>query len=197
MKICVFAASSDKLKEVFYEEAFEFGKKMAQRGHTLIYGGGATGLMGACAKGVKAGGGRVIGISPGFFDLPGILLPDADEMILTETMAERKCKMRELSEAFITLPGGIGSFEEFFETLTLKQVGDVEGAIAVLNTEGCYDKLVEMIDKSVAEGFTPAETLDMFAVFSDMDKLLDYVEEYKPERKELWREKMVRQKYLK
>ena len=131
------------------------------------------------------------------FDLPGILLPDADEMIITETMSERKCKMRELSEAFITLPGGIGSFEEFFETLTLKQVGDVEGAIAVLNTEGCYDKLVEMIDKSVAEGFTPIETLDMFAVFSDMDKLLDYVEEYKPERKELWREKMVRQKYLK
>ena len=194
MKICVFAASSDKLKEVFYEEAFEFGKKMAQRGHTLIYGGGATGLMGACAKGVKAGGGRVIGISPGFFDLPGILLPDADEMIITETMSERKCKMRELSEAFITLPGGIGSFEEFFETLTPSS--SVMKAPWVLNTEGCL-QACRMIDKSVAEGFTPIETLDMFAVFSDMDKLLDYVEEYKPERKELWREKMVRQKYLK
>ncbi len=197
MKICVYAASSDKLKEVFYETAFEFGKKMAQRGHILVYGGGATGLMGACAKGVKAGGGKVIGIAPGFFNLPGILLEDADEMIITETMADRKTKMRELSDAFITLPGGIGSFEEFFETLTLKQVGSVESAMAVLNVEGCYDKLVEMIDKSVLEGFTPIETLDMFAVFSDMDKLLDYVEKYCPERKELWREKMVRQKYLK
>lgn len=197
MRICVYAASSDKLKDVFYETAFEFGKKMAQRGHSLVYGGGATGLMGACAKGVKSLGGKVIGISPGFFDLPGVLLSEADEMIFTETMAERKSRMRELSDAFVTLPGGIGSFEEFFETLTLKQLGTVESAIAVLNAEGCYDKLVEMIDKSVAEGFTPAETLDMFAVFDDMEKLLNFVEEYRPERKELWREKMIRRKYLK
>lgn len=195
MKICVFAASSDSLAEVFYKEAFELGKKLAERDHTLIYGGGASGLMGACARGVKAGGGRVIGIAPGFFDLPGILFSEADEMIITETMAERKSRMRELAEAFITLPGGIGSFEEFFETLTLKQVGETGCAIGMLNVEGCYDKLVETIGKSVADGFTPAETLDLFAVFEDSDKLLDYLENYRPERRELWREKMPSTKY--
>lgn len=195
MKICVYAASSNKLKKVFYDTAFEFGKKLAQRGHTLVYGGGASGLMGACAKGVKSEGGRVIGIAPGFFNLPGILLDSADEMIITETMAERKTKMRELSEAFVMLPGGIGSFEEFFETLTLKQIGEVENAIAILNAEGCFDKLCEMLEKSVAEGFTPAETLKMFAVFKSADELLDYAEQYTPRRTELWREKMTAKKY--
>ena len=113
MKICVFGASSRDLEQGYFDEAFALGAELARRGHTIVFGGGASGLMGATARGAKSQGGRLIGIAPKFFDEPGILDKDCDEMIFTETMSERKKAMEDMSEAFITLPGGIGTFEEF------------------------------------------------------------------------------------
>lgn len=190
MKICVFGASSRDLEQGYFDEAFALGAELARRGHTIVFGGGASGLMGATARGAKSQGGRLIGIAPKFFDEPGILDKDCDEMIFTETMSERKKAMEDMSEAFITLPGGIGTFEEFFEALTLKQLGRHAKAMAVLNTLGYYDALEAMVQRAVDERFLTADGKDLYAMFTDVGKLVSYVENYRAEPEEIWKDKL-------
>ena len=190
MKICVFGASSRDLEQGYFDEAFALGAELARRGHTIVFGGGASGLMGATARGAKSRGGRLIGIAPKFFDEPGILDKDCDEMIFTETMSERKKAMEDMSEAFITLPGGIGTFEEFFEALTLKQLGRHAKAMAVLNTLGYYDALEAMVQRSVDERFLTADGKDLYAMFTDVGELVSYVENYHAEPEEIWKDKL-------
>ena len=146
--------------------------------------------MGATARGAKSQGGRLIGIAPKFFDEPGILDKDCDEMIFTETMSERKKAMEDMSEAFITLPGGIGTFEEFFEALTLKQLGRHAKAMAVLNTLGYYDALEAMVQRAVDERFLTADGKDLYAMFTDVGELVSYVENYRAEPEEIWKDKL-------
>ena len=190
MKICVFGASSRDLEQGYFDEAFALGAELARRGHTIVFGGGASGLMGATARGAKSQGGRLIGIAPKFFDEPGILDKDCDEMIFTETMSERKKAMEDMSEAFITLPGGIGTFEEFFEALTLKQLGRHAKAMAVLNTLGYYDALEAMVQRAVDERFLTADGKDLYAMFTDVGELVSYVENYHAEPEEVWKDKL-------
>ena len=190
MKICVFGASSRDLEQGYFDEAFALGAELARRGHTIVFGGGASGLMGATARGAKSQGGRLIGIAPKFFDEPGILDKDCDEMIFTETMSERKKAMEDMSEAFITLPGGIGTFEEFFEALTLKQLGRHAKAMAVLNTNGYYDALEAMVQRAVDERFLTADGKDLYAMFTDVGELVSYVENYHAEPEEIWKDKL-------
>lgn len=190
MKICVFGASSRDLEQGYFDEAFALGAELARRGHTIVFGGGASGLMGATARGAKSQGGRLIGIAPKFFDEPGILDKDCDEMIFTETMSERKKAMEDMSEAFITLPGGIGTFEEFFEVLTLKQLGRHAKAMAVLNTLGYYDALEAMVQRAVDERFLTADGKDLYAMFTDVGELVSYVENYHAEPEEIWKDKL-------
>lgn len=190
MKICVFGASSRDLEQGYFDEAFALGAELARRGHTIVFGGGASGLMGATACGAKSQGGHLIGIAPKFFDEPGILDKDCDEMIFTETMSERKKAMEDMSEAFITLPGGIGTFEEFFEALTLKQLGRHAKAMAVLNTLGYYDALEAMVQRAVDERFLTADGKDLYAMFTDVGELVSYVENYRAEPEEIWKDKL-------
>lgn len=190
MKICVFGASSRDLEQGYFDEAFALGAELARRGHTIVFGGGASGLMGATARGAKSQGGHLIGIAPKFFDEPGILDKDCDEMIFTETMSERKKAMEDMSEAFITLPGGIGTFEEFFEALTLKQLGRHAKAMAVLNTLGYYDALEAMVQRAVDERFLTADGKDLYAMFTDVGELVSYVENYHAEPEEIWKDKL-------
>jgi len=190
LKICVFGASSRDLEQGYFDEAFALGAELARRGHTIVFGGGASGLMGATARGAKSRGGRLIGIAPKFFDEPGILDKDCDEMIFTETMSERKKAMEDMSEAFITLPGGIGTFEEFFEALTLKQLGRHAKAMAVLNTLGYYDALEAMVQRAVDERFLTADGKDLYAMFTDVGELVSYVENYHAEPEEIWKDKL-------
>ena len=190
MKICVFGASSRDLEQGYFDEAFALGAELARRGHTIVFGGGASGLMGATARGAKSRVGRLIGIAPKFFDEPGILDKDCDEMIFTETMSERKKAMEDMSEAFITLPGGIGTFEEFFEALTLKQLGRHAKAMAVLNTLGYYDALEAMVQRAVDERFLTADGKDLYAMFTDVGELVSYVENYHAEPEEIWKDKL-------
>lgn len=187
MIITVYGASSCELDKVYYDAAFTVGRLIAERGHTMVYGGGASGLMGAAARGVSTGGGKLIGIAPKFFDQPGILYEGNTQMIFTETMSERKKLMEDMGEAFITLPGGIGTLEEFFETLTLKQLGRHAKAIGVLNVNGCYDALDAMMKKSVEERFTPREGYDLYSTFTESEKLLDYLEAYEAEPEDIWK----------
>ena len=164
MNICVFGASSNDLDQAFYTAAQALGRAIAAGGHTLVYGGGAGGLMGACARGAAELGDAIIGIAPRFFDEPGILYKDRGQLIYTDTMAQRKQLMEEKADAYIVLPGGIGTFEEFFEVLTLKQLGRHSKPMVMLNTLGYYDALVETLCKTAEAGFMSRNCLELFTL---------------------------------
>lgn len=176
MNICMYGASSTDLDKIYYDAAEHLGRRIAARGHGLVFGGGAQGLMGATARGLAAGGGLIKGIAPRFFDKPGILYKECSEFIFTDTMRERKELMENLSDAFIMAPGGIGTYEEFFEVLTLKQLGQLNKPIAVFNVNGYYELLLRLLEDTVSKGFMKASCLDIFGIFEDADEMLDYIE---------------------
>lgn len=169
MNICIYGASSNSLAEEYYTAAEKFGEILGSAGHTLIFGGGNGGLMGACARGVHKTGGSIIGIAPRFFDEPGILCDYCTEFIYTETMRERKMLMEDKADAFVILPGGIGTFEEFFETLTLKQLGRHSKPMAILNTLSYYDSMIAMLENAVTNGFMSRSCLELFG-FTDKEE---------------------------
>ncbi len=178
MKICLYGASSDDIKQIYIDTVFEFGKQIAQKGHTLIFGGGAHGLMGAAARGVRLQNGTVTGISPRFFDINDILFKDCTEFIYTETMRERKQLLEEYSDAFVVSPGGIGTYEEFFEILTLKQLAKHNKPIVIFNIDGYYDSMIKLLQATVDQGFMKKECMEIFKVLSDPSEVIEYIENY-------------------
>ena len=185
MNICVYGASSKTIDKTHILEGEKLGALMAKRGHKLVFGGGATGLMGAAARGVSREKGYIIGISPKYFDVDGILYEDCTEIHYTETMRERKQMMEDFSDAFIVTPGGAGTFDEFFEILTLKQVGRHNKAIAILNTLGYYNHLVELIEVAIKGNFMSEANRELFAVVNTPEEALDYIENYNLKSKSL------------
>lgn len=187
MKICVFGASSSTIDKTYIEQTEELGRKMAMRGHGLVYGAGASGLMGAVARGVYEKNGEIIGIVPDFFEnedmgVDGQIFKNCTELIKTDTMRERKRLMEEKADAFVITPGGIGTFEEFFEVFTLKQLERHNKAIAILNENGYYDAMINMLDVAVKEKFLREGCHKLYKVFDNDDEMLDYLENYKPEK---------------
>ncbi|MBR3960855.1 MAG: TIGR00730 family Rossman fold protein [Clostridia bacterium] len=180
MKICVYGAASPTIDESFIKTVEVLGEKMAQRGHSLVFGGGGNGLMGAAARGVTAGGGNILGVVPSFFvndgELVEALYEKCDKMVYTKTMRERKQIMEDNAEAFIVTPGGIGTFEEFFEILTLKQLRQHEKPIAVYNINGYYNELQAMMHAAIEKGFIKKTCLQLYRVTNDIDELFDYIE---------------------
>ena len=176
MNICVYGAASDEIAEIFKTAGEELGEQLALRGHNLIFGGGASGLMGAVARGTTRGGGRIVSIAPSFFDVDGVLYPECDEYIFTNTMRERKQKMEDLSDAFVISPGGIGTFDEFFEIFTLRQLGRHQKPLAILNTDGYYDDLLSMLRHTADLSFMDSRNFELFRVSDDPAELLDYIE---------------------
>ncbi|MBQ1264740.1 MAG: TIGR00730 family Rossman fold protein [Oscillospiraceae bacterium] len=181
MNICLYGASSTMLSQTYLDAAYEMGAAMAKHAHTLVYGGGAQGVMGAAACGVRDGGGKIIGIAPSFFHVDGILFEDCTEFIYTETMRERKALMDERAEAFILAPGGIGSFEEIFEILTLKQIGRHNRPIAILNTQNYYAPMHQMLEHAVREKFVKAPCLQLYKLCDTPEEVLAYIENYDAE----------------
>ena len=176
MNICLYGASSSAIAKSYINPTEELGAKIAERGHTLIYGGGAEGLMGAAARGVYSHGGKIIGIVPSFLNVDGILFDNCDEMIFTETMRERKQLLEEKSDAFIVTPGGVGTFDEFFEILTLKQLGRHSKPIAVFNINGYFDSLIEQLKNAVRKQFMNPESFELCFFTDNADKLINYLE---------------------
>ncbi len=183
MKICVFGASSAHIDDIYIKAVEELGEKLAKRGHSLVFGAGATGLMGAAARGVKRGGGFIHGVIPEFFREEGIeqIYPDCNETTYTETMSERKQVMEDDADAFIITPGGIGTFEEFFEVLTLKQLGRHDKAMAVYNINGYYDDLERFMQTVTERKFITFKCNEMYKYFTSADEILDYLETYVPQ----------------
>ena len=176
MNICLFAASSNSLDKIYYDEAARLGAEIGKRGWTLIYGGSDRGLMKACAEAVLANGGKLTGIAPEFFTDFGVLSNKCSEFIYTETMSERKQRMEDMADAFIVLPGGIGTFDEFFETLTLRQLGVHTKPIALVNTAGYYDLMVKMMEDSARRGFMSEKCLEIFSLCATPEEAAEYIE---------------------
>lgn len=181
MNICIYGASSSTLEPVYYEQAQKLGALMADAGHALVFGGGREGLMGAAARGVHAGGGEIIGIAPRFFDEPGILYEHCTEMIFTDTMRERKQLMEEKSQATIVLPGGIGTYEEFFEMLTLKQLGRTDRAIVIVNTNAYYEPMQALLQATAHSRFMSESCLELYKLVDTPEQALDYINNYVPQ----------------
>jgi len=182
MRVCVYGASSAALNQEFYEAARELGCLLAREGHTLVFGGGAKGLMGAVAEGAHEQGGEIIGIVPKFFDLPGILFQHCSRMIFTETMRERKGLMDEMADAFVALPGGSGTYEELFEILTAKQLGLHDRAVVLLNTRQYYDPLENLLHHTIEEHFAGKRLLELYQSCNTPAEVLETIKNYVPQK---------------
>ena len=180
LRICVFCSSSDVVDKVYCDAARDLGLGLAGRGHSLVFGGGKIGLMGAVARAVHEGGGKVLGVMPHKMQEWDLGYEDADEMILTRTMRQRKAAMEENSDAFIALPGGLGTLEELLETITLKQLHYHCKPVVILNVAGYYDPLLALIDHAVDGRFMKSETKLLYKVCRDPSEALDHIETYKP-----------------
>lgn len=178
MQICVFGAASKTIDKKYLDAVENMGEFLAKRGHNLVFGSGCTGSMGAAARGFRKGGGKTHGVIPEFFkeDLHDFVDWNCDEMTYTETMRERKAVMEELADAFVITPGGSGTFEEFFEILTLKQLGRHRKPIAVYNIDGYYDKLEDMLEYSIETEFIKPNCRVLYKYFTDLDEMLHYLE---------------------
>jgi len=177
--ICVFAGSGTGRLPEYASAAAGLGRELAEKGVTLVYGGGSTGLMGAVADGALKAGGKVIGVIP--TDLTGIELEHKGltEMIVTGDMHSRKAKMHRLSDAFIALPGGIGTFDELFESLCWAQLGFHNKPCGLLNIKGYYDPLLKLVKNAVDEGFVKATDSARLLVGAEPRELLAAILAYK------------------
>ena len=166
--------------------------KMTERKMGLVFGGGANGMMGATAEGVYEKEGYILGVVPSFFKEANseVSFKNCSEYIYTDTMRERKRQMEEHCDAFIITPGGIGTLDEFFEILTLKQLGRHNKAIVLYNINGFYDELDKMMTKYIEEQFITDDCKELYKVFTDVDEMLKYIEEYDPEDIDLDRVKI-------
>ena len=180
MNICVFGASSTKLDKEYYTEAEALGELIAQNGHTLIFGGGTDGLMGSSALGAEKHGGHIVGIAPKFFDEPDILYKKTGELIFTDTMEQRKTLMLEKSDAFVALPGGIGTFEELFACITLKQLGRHSKPIVLVNTLNYYTPLYALIENGTEKGFIGRDCAKLIKLAAASEEAMKYISEYTP-----------------
>lgn len=172
-KVSVFCASSDSIPERFFAEAEEVGRLLALEGVTLYTGGGGQGLMGAVADGALDAGGECVGIIPHFMIEKEWLHKDLTEVVKVDTMAERKDMLREVTDAVVVLAGGIGTLDELFETMVLKQLGLYRKPIILLNTLGYFDLLLSQLDLTVAEGFMPEASKEMWQIVSSPSKVVE------------------------
>lgn len=178
MRICVYGAASPTIDNEYIVKTEIMGAEMVKRGHSLVFGGGGNGLMGAAARGVKSEGGYILGVIPRFFDEENIeaICNTCDELIQPETMRQRKQIMEDNSDAFIVVPGGIGTYEEFFEILTLKQLCRHTKPIAIYNILGYYNELNHTMEQAIKKNFIKENCMDLFKMFDNLDDLFNYIE---------------------
>jgi len=178
MRVCVYCSSSSAIDEAYAVSARELGSLLGQRDHTLVYGGANVGTMGVLAEAAHAAGAHVIGIIPRRFVDYGLAYDGVDELIVTETMSERKAAMEESADAFVALPGGFGTLEELFQALTLKQLGQLAGPIVLLNTHGFYEHLIAHIDAVFRHRFAKEEFRGMLAIPNNAQEAMSLIENH-------------------
>lgn len=174
-KIVVYAASSSNLSEKYLQVAFELGRKLAKNGYDVIYGGGKVGLMGELASGVMSCDGRITGIIPEFMIPLELGNYDITELKIVSSMHERQATMIKESDAVVVLPGGSGTMLEFLEVISWKKLGLCNHPVVLLNTGNYYDELLNMLYKSIKEGFMDPEFDGLWHLAESVDKCIDYL----------------------
>jgi uncharacterized protein (TIGR00730 family) len=188
-RITVFCASSFGTDKIYEEQAIALGRTLAEQNIELVYGGANVGLMGAVADGTLNAGGNVIGVLPNFLRSKEIAHQGLTELILVESMHERKTKMNELCDGVIALPGGFGTLEELFEMLTWAQLGLHKKPIAILNVNGFYDSLLELLETMTEKGLLKEVNQKMLLVSEDIEDLLNQMKNYTPPTVGKWIDK--------
>ena len=178
--LAVFCASSEGNDSQISETAYNVGRLMAKNEIRLVYGGSKLGLMGQVARGVMDNGGKVTGVIPDFLKTKEVVHNGLDKLITTQDMHERKLMMNELSEAFVALPGGFGTFEELFEIVTWAQLGLHRKPIGLLNSGGFYDDLIKMLHKMTSKGLLKQDNLDILLVSDDFEDLIHKMKSFQP-----------------
>jgi uncharacterized protein (TIGR00730 family) len=173
--VCVFCGSSPGANPAYASEAERFGRGLAARGAGLVYGGASVGLMGIVADAVIAGGGSATGVITEALAGHEIAHLALSDLLVVHTMHERKAEMASRADAFVMLPGGFGTYEEFMESVTWAQLGIHDKTCAILNVEGFFDRLLQFLEDAVVAGFIKQHQLDRVVVVDDVDHLLDIV----------------------
>ena len=187
--VCVYCGSAIGARPVYAEAAKAFGRALVGADLALVYGGGSVGLMGTIADEVLGLGGRAIGVIPELLMSKEVGHVGLTELHVVADMHERKKKMADLSDAFVSMPGGVGTFEELFEVYTWAQLGYHQKPVALLNVDGYYDPLIAMLRHTVEEGFMRAPFLDMLQVASDPAEMIHALRKYVPPVADRWPEK--------
>lgn len=180
MNICVFSSSSNAIPKNYFDEARKLGKLIGEQGHTLVNGGANVGLMEAVTVAASEAGAKTIGIIPERFVQRSLASTNSHEVISTKDMQERKAKMREISDAFIALPGSFGTLEEILEVLTLRQLSYHTKPIVFINTNNFYQNLFNQFEQAFAEKFAKEIYHDLYFSAENAESALDYIEYYKP-----------------
>jgi uncharacterized protein (TIGR00730 family) len=175
--ICVYCASSTNIDHAYYGVARAMGVEIARRGDTLVYGGGSVGLMGEVARAVKEGGGRVVGVIPQSLVEAEFAYRQADELIVTSDMRTRKAEMDRRCDAFVTLPGGFGTLEELFETLTGRLLSYHNKPIVIVNSAGFYDPLIELMEHMYEHRFARPKSRELYRVVKEVSEVYAAMEE--------------------
>lgn len=178
--VTVYCSSSSALPLPYYDDGAAAGRALAENGWALVYGGNAVGLMKTVADAARAGGGRVIGVTPQLLVDKGIHDTAADELVVTQTMRERKALMEARGDAFLTLPGGLGTFEEIFEIIVGKQLGYHNKPIALLNTSGYFNPLLEMIEHGIEHRFIKPGVRELYFVAKTVEAAVAHFRSYVP-----------------
>ncbi|MCA0366426.1 MAG: TIGR00730 family Rossman fold protein [Bacteroidetes bacterium] len=184
--ILVYCGANAGNKPIYTETAEKLGEYLGKNKIQLVYGGGKVGLMGVVSKAVLKNGGYVLGIIPTFLDKLEVGNPDIQEMITVDTMHQRKALMEEKCDGVITLPGGFGSMDELFEILTWGQLGLHSKPVGILNINNFYDPLIAQLDKMMEEGFLKPENRKLLIVESDIETLIEKMQNYKAEYHPKW-----------
>ena len=178
--ICVYCGSADGLDEIYLQSARETGTLLAQQGIRLVYGAGKTGLMGAVADAALQAGGEVIGVTPENLNTPVLIHANLTRLEVVEDIHPRKARMSALADAFIALPGGYGTLDEFFETLTWAQIGLHHKPVGLLNINGYYDPLLQMVERMKTDHFIYPEHTGLLVCATDAQTLLNRLRSYRP-----------------
>jgi uncharacterized protein (TIGR00730 family) len=185
-RLCVFCGSSRGLNPAYTAAAEQVGLELARHDIGLVYGGGNVGLMGMLADAVLQGGGQVIGVIPEALMAKEVGHRGLSDLRIVKTMHERKALMADLADGFVALPGGIGTFEEFFEVLTWAQLGLHSKPCGLLNVSGFYDPLLRLLDHSIEEGFIRASHRSLVVVQSEFTVLLDKMSHHSVPHEHKW-----------
>ncbi len=169
--VCLYGAAKDTIDDIYKQSAYELGKEIAKAGYIMSFGAGSTGLMGACARGVTENGGVTIGVTPHFMHKFEPIYKST-ETIECKTMAERKETLENLSDAFVIAPGGIGTMDEFFQIITLKELQQTDKPVILFNAEGYYDKLIEAMQYMLDEGFLRHNAFTLFRVADTPEEVI-------------------------